>query len=242
MMTNTRSTKSLWARRLKQVAWGGACALVVLAGAQGIARAEDDDESNNSIWNLDTRMYQGFMSTLGLQNGNSDSIEYRERSPLVVPPSRTLPPPEAVTAQPNAAWPVDPDQKRRKDVAAAKRNRKGSNDPDMEGRSLRPSELNPAGTARPGASTRTTNGNGDADGRAILPSQLGYVGGLFSSGFGLGTQKDEVGTFTHEPARNTLVAPPPGYQTPSPAAPYGVTKRIEYDKPMKAEDLAVGRN
>ena len=36
---------------------------------------------------------------------------------------------------------------------------------------------------------------------------------------------DEVGKFEGEPPRTTLVDPPPGYLTPSPAAPYGVTPR-----------------
>jgi hypothetical protein len=81
----------------------------------------------------------------------------------------------------------------------------------------------------------------DADGSAVLPSQLGYFGGLFSwssFGFGLVQPKEEVGTFTREPPRAALTAPPVGYQTPSPAAPYGVTKRNEYG-PASKPDLAV---
>jgi hypothetical protein len=182
------------------------------------------------------------MGALGLKNGHNDAIEYRERSPLVVPPSRTLPPPETVRPQANGAWPVDPDQKRRKELAAAKRNKKPTSDVAIEGLPLLPSELD-----RPGARTasspaaRTTNGNGDPDGAPVLPSKLGYIGGLFSNGLGFTPQKDEVGTFTREPERNSLTAPPPGYQTPSPAAPYGVTKRIEYGTAIKTEDIAVGR-
>jgi hypothetical protein len=231
---NTRSATLLWSKRLKQAA----CALMVLAAAQGTARAEDDDDQN-SIWNLDTRVYQGFMSALGLRNGSEESIEYRERSPLVVPPSRNLPAPEAARVQPSPAWPVDPDQKKRKDAAAAKAKRKATPyDPDIEAGNLMPSELNRAGPGpvRPGSGRNSD----DPEGTAVLPSQLGYFGGLFSwSGLGVGVPKDEVGTFTREPPRGALTAPPVGYQTPSPAAPYGVTKRIEYGKATKP-DLAVG--
>jgi hypothetical protein len=143
-----------------------------------------------------------------------------------------LPPPDTARSQP-PAWPVDPDQKRRKDAAAAKRNRKDVNiELDAAGTPLSPSELNRTGSIRP--STRSAgpnNAGGDYEGNPVAPSQLGYLGGLFSwSGFGFGAQKEEVGTFTREPSREALTAPPVGYQTPSEAAPYGVTKRTERAK------------
>src|SRR4051794_7971387 len=96
--TNRRPSQLFRGRQLKQLAWGAACGLMLLAAAQGSARAEDDDDNQNSIWNLDTRIYQGFMTSLGLKNGSEKSIEYHERSPLVLPPTRDLPPPEAARA------------------------------------------------------------------------------------------------------------------------------------------------
>jgi hypothetical protein len=239
--TDRRSSPLFRGQRLKQLAWGAACGLMLLAAAQGSARAEDDDDQN-SIWNLDTRIYQGFMSSLGLKNGSEKSIEYHERSPLVLPPTRDLPPPEAAHATPGPAWPVDPDQKRRKEAAVAKTKRKAY-DPDVEAGNLMPSELNRGTTgavpgARPGR-----NGNDDPEGSNLAPSSLGYFGGLFGKGLGFGlpgAPKDEVGTFTKEPTREALTAPPPGYQTPSPAAPYGVTKRTG-SGPTAKPDLAVGQ-
>jgi hypothetical protein len=240
--TDRRSSPLSRGQRVKQLAWGVACGLMLLAAAQGSARAQDDDDNQNSIWNLDTRIYQGFMSSLGLKNGSEKSIEYHERSPLVLPPTRDLPPPEAAHATPGPAWPVDPDQKRRKEAAVAKAKRKAY-DPDEEARNLTPSELNRGTTgavpgARPGR-----NGNDDPEGSNLAPSSLGYFGGLFGKGLGFGmpgAPKDEVGTFTKEPTREALTAPPPGYQTPSPAAPYGVTKRTGYG-PTAKPDLAVGQ-
>jgi hypothetical protein len=238
-MTHTRS-EVLWTKWLKRAAWGTACGLLLLTAAQGSARAADDNE--DSIWNLDTRIYKGFMQSLGLKSGSDETIEYRERSPLVVPSSRDLPPPETTGSQPSAAWPVDPDQKRRKDAAAAKRNKRDASfELDKAGVPLTPSELNPVGasTPRTASGASTAPASGDPDGGAVLPSKLGYFGGLFSaSGFGFGAQKDEVGTFTREPPREALTAPPPGYQTPSPAAPYGVTNRIE--NKVTPVDPAVG--
>jgi hypothetical protein len=236
-------TTSRWTRHLRQAALAGTLGLVALAAcAQGSARAEDDEQTD-SIWNLDRRLYRGLMNGLGLRDGSESAIEYRERSPLVVPPSRNLPPPQANAGVRNPAWPKDPDAQRR-DVK-----RKAVSRPDnheSRGNALLPSELDPPGTASaPNRPRSTTPGGAPQDGgNVVSPSQLGYFGGLFSGsafGFGLGGPKEEVGVFTAEPPRSTLTAPPTGYQTPSPAQPYGVTKRPEYQKPIKTEELVVGR-
>jgi hypothetical protein len=73
----------------------------------------------------------------------------------------------------------------------------------------------------------------------MKPSDLGYKGGLFGSLF-KPTPDNEVGTFTGERPRTSLVEPPPGYQTPSPSQPYGVTKHLDLGKAKKAEDIPVG--
>ena len=52
----------------------------------------------------------------------------------------------------------------------------------------------------------------------LSPSQLGYTGGL--SGM-FGGNKTETAPFKGEPTRDSLTQPPPGYQTPSAAQPYG---------------------
>ncbi len=66
------------------------------------ARADDD----NPAWSK-------FMQTLGLKKSPDTQIHYTERSPLVVPPSRDLPPPvgDAATAP---DWPKDPNTTRSK--------------------------------------------------------------------------------------------------------------------------------
>ena len=52
-----------------------------------------------------------FLTTLGLKNpfAAQYGINYSERSPLVVPPTRDLPPPEAAGPPPTPNWPKDPD-------------------------------------------------------------------------------------------------------------------------------------
>ena len=96
---------------------------------------------------------------------------------------------------------------------------------------MTPSELNV-----PGATASTASGPPPTgpDGRPYNPNELGYFGGLFSlRAFGFGGYADEVGTFTNEPPRATLTAPPSGYQTPSPPQPYGTTKRVESSAPKQ---------
>jgi hypothetical protein len=211
-----------------------ASALIVLAlGAVEPTRAQDDSvEQGNSILNLEKRIWSGFVHGLGLRSPDDPVIEYRERSPLVVPPSRDLPPPQTKAASKDPAWPKDPDVVRRK--ARSKQTAKNvdaSRALDAASRPMTPAELNaPGGTASTSSGPPQTG----AYGRPYNPNELGYFGGLFSArGFGFGGYADEVGTFTSEPPRATLTAPPVGYQTPSPDQPYGTTKRVEHSVPKQ---------
>jgi hypothetical protein len=239
-------------RGVKRALLAGGLGLALMAAWGGnAARAQEDNET--SIWNLDQRVFNHVLKGLGLKGPNDGEIEIRERSPLVVPPSRNLPPPETAAAPRSPAWPDDPDDKRRRQ-AAEKKKRASSvaafeEAAGRQGDIITPSELNPSRTGTPSSSTTAAPGGygaGTTDtGSAILPSQLGGGGSsLFSwqnLSFGIGGPKEEYGTFTQEPPRHALTAPPTGYQTPSPAQPYGVTKRTEYEKPVKTDELVVGR-
>jgi len=219
-------TNSGWTKRARRIAFGGALGLAVLAALipAGAQAQDDDDDDKKSGWNLDKKLLNDLMRNLGLRNGNESQIEYRERSPLVIPPSKNLPPPEQAGAGRSAAWPVDPDVKRKKEAAVKRKERKGY-DPDYEERNLTPSELNPAGANRSASRPGTPGSMGDEGGGTPLqPSQLGYFGGLFSS-FGSSSNKDDVATFDREPPRNSLTAPPSGYQTPFLFKPSATTKK-----------------
>src|SRR4029079_8888199 len=63
------------------------------------------------------QFYDGVMSALGFQR-ERPPIGYRERSPLVVPRDSTLPPPQNTAAN-NPNWPVDPEVKQARALAAA---------------------------------------------------------------------------------------------------------------------------
>jgi hypothetical protein len=163
------------------------------------------------------------MEGLGLKRDGEPTISYQERSPLVIPPSRELRPPErsdAVTAN-NPAWPKDPDVQRRKAQAAAE-NRNISEEREREQNPLRPDQLSPKGTKKKQASTDNGyDAPASGFGSQVMPSELGHkgIGSFFS-----GSKKEESAKFTSEPPRSSLTDPPPGYQTPSPDQPYGIGK------------------
>jgi hypothetical protein len=213
---------------------------VVLAvgfGAQG-ALAQSADEEDLP---LETKIFRRFMKDLGMQR-DGDQIEYRERAPLVVPPSRNLPPPQAGTVSSNnPAWPKDPELLQQKREAAVGTRRKTTSAAEAEledARVLRPNELY-AGRTAPGTPTATPK-TPEESARALRPSELGSKGlfsGLFSTFGGSDTAQ-----FTGEPPRENLTAPPAGYQTPSPNQPYGITasKKGQRVKPATLESRAVG--
>src|SRR3974390_2261558 len=82
-------------------------AVLIAAGGIGhaLAQAADDDELP------DTKFFKGVLRGFGLQNGQENSgINYQERAPLVVPPTRDLPPPQADNpSRTSAMWPLDQD-------------------------------------------------------------------------------------------------------------------------------------
>lgn len=152
-------------------------------------------------------------------------IDYRERSPLVVPPTRNLPSPETVSADSNPAWPKDPDKTPKK-----KEQKLSVTDQQISGRPISPYELEKGRKAGAGL---TPSSSKESD--RLSPSELGYKGGIFGSLF-QDTNKDEVAQFPGEPPRTTLTAPPAGYLTPSPNQPYGLSAKKEAPKPYKLED------
>src|SRR5262245_19894345 len=123
--TTMPGTTCGWMAQARRIVLCGALGLLVVATvAPVVARAQADDDGGQektTIWNFDRKVLHGVMRGLGLRNGSESSIEYHERSPLVIPPSRSLPPPQQAGAGQTAAWPVDPDVKRKKEAAAKRK-------------------------------------------------------------------------------------------------------------------------
>ncbi|MEA2886588.1 MAG: hypothetical protein QOD11_948 [Bradyrhizobium sp.] len=206
-IVQNRSRTMMRALRLAAIVLG--IGLVMSANA---ARAEDDEDDST----FEEKIIKQIMTGLGGTNMENTGIEYRERSPLVIPPRSDLPPPAAAAEAPAPNWPKDPDVKRRKEAKEARK--KDNKDPREASRVLTPSEL-AAGKTAPGGGSAGPDLPGNPGATAILsPSQLGWEGGLKGM---FGGSKTESAPFTGEPTRDTLTMPPPGYQTPSPNYAYG---------------------
>jgi hypothetical protein len=219
-MVQTSSRALSRAARLAAVALG--IGLVMTAGA---ARAQEDDEDDKTF---EEKIIEGIMAGLGGTNMENRGIDYRERSPLVVPPKLNLPPPASAAEVKAPNWPKDPDEARRKAAIAARK--KDNKDPREASRILTPSELNKRGpkASSTADSDSVAQPGGNPGTNAILsPSQLGYSGG-FSGMFG--GNKPETAPFKGEPTRESLTQPPTGYQTPSPNYAYGTGPKESLNK------------
>ena len=215
-------------RQLRKVL-AAALGFVLLLGAP-VALAADDDDELTFEQKLMRNLFGGILSP-------GADIDYRERSPLVVPPTRDLPQPAQTAAATNTpAWPVDSDVKRRKEEAKARKQARRVQSDNEEGRALRPDELNVG--RKPGAGRVAGKPTPEQD--RMSPNDLGYKGGMWSNMFGF--KKEEPVPFAGEPPRTSLIEPPTGYRTPSPAQPYGIIGEEKYTpKAVKPEDIPVGR-
>src|SRR4051812_41906729 len=104
-MNTMRETEAGWAvhpsssamkRSLRLAAMATTMVLGIgLVMSAGAARAADDDDDNSSI---EDKVIKQIMTGLGGTNMENTGIDYRERSPLVVPPRIDLPPPAAAAS------------------------------------------------------------------------------------------------------------------------------------------------
>jgi hypothetical protein len=185
----------VWRKHVSRLAVGGVLALIGLTGiAPGVARAADSAESG---------LLGSMLKTLGI--GGENQIEYRERPPLVVPPTRDLPPPQTAATARDPNWPVDP--------KSAQPQKKGNQVRDLDRITVpqRPVEPGVAASGAPAGSPDTT--------AAIPPSPPAASGGLFGNLFSSSARPS--GPVMAAPTRKSLTEPPPDYESPSPSQPYG---------------------
>lgn len=218
------------------VAAMGALIFLLPTGAQ--AQKSDAD------W-YDTKMFQWMVGKITGNDG--PDIDYRERSPLVLPPSRDLPPPETAASaalSKNPEWPKDPDVQAALAEKAGKTAKNASviDDPYIRaGRPATRAELDKGRLANAGTPSGTDSPRRQMrdNGQPLSQSELGYKGGIFNSLFG--KQKEETARFTSEPPRSSLIEPPTGYLTPSANQPYGITARKDTTKMPTLEDKGIAR-
>jgi hypothetical protein len=205
--------QGLWrALKVSAVALG-----IGLVMASGAARAGDDDDDDDMTF--EEKLIDNLMSGIGAKSMEKKGIEYRERSPLVVPPRLDLPPPADTQAKAAPNWPKDPDEKRRKEAIAQRKKAVKATENWQAGRTLSPAEMNVGRTAAPERTSNDPIQPGTNANPSLSPAQLGYSGGLWN--MMKGGNASESKEFTSEPPRQSLVEPPPGYQTPSPNYAYG---------------------
>lgn len=203
------TTAGRWSRALRAGVAVLGVGMVIGAHAAHAQDSDDDDDTT-----FEQKIIKNIMGGIGAVGPNDRGIDYRERSPLVIPPKIDLPPPQSASAQPPAPnWPKDVDEAERKRIREAEKNRVRGED---SARPLMPSELAAARTKR--VTPTEPLQPGTTQNPMLSPSQLGFKGKLFGTLFG---QKTESAPFTGEPEREMLTQPPPGYQTPSSNFAYG---------------------
>jgi len=205
--------------RLRHGLIASVCGALVALGSVGAVKAqqaEDDDDS------FEQRIIKGILGGLGVDVGNKRGIEYRERSPLVIPPSLDLPPPDQADASArNPAWPRE--QTRKKTAVQAKPQIYAT--PDDPGTSSRmsPAEMRRGTNTNAQRVTDPSKSGSQEDpdiGRPLRPNELGSSSILNWRAL-TGSYANETAKFEGEPSRGQLTQPPPGYQTPSGNQPYG---------------------
>jgi hypothetical protein len=219
------------------------CALAaafIAASSVGPAWAADDQAENNEEdgdW-IDTKIVKGILHGLGLKNTTEPGINYHERSPLVVPPTRDLPPPQASRSPlPDSAWPKDKDMTPKK-VVKRKPSKPPSEAEQEDMRQLRPDELATRKPDQPRISS-SSGPAADTTGQQLTPKQLGFQGWSLGKLFDRGP---EVVEFKEEPTRGSLTDPPTGLRTPSPKYTYGVKNSMDpakngpNDQPTRGTD------
>ena len=222
-----------WMRRCSSKALRLSAAVlgVGLLMSTHVARAGDDDDDEPTF---EEKIISGIMKGMGATNMDNSDINYRERSPLVVPPKIDLPPPTSAAAEkPAPNWPKDPDEaKRRAAIAARKKDKADHTDATLAARNwaqpVMPDQLNVART-RPDSDVSSSDSlkPGDSQANPLSPSQLGFTSSFTSLFHG---NSSESVPFKQEPTRESLTQPPPGYQTPSPNFAYGTGPKESLNK------------
>lgn len=207
-------------KRLRRLLMAATCGVLVSLSSVA-AHAGDDDEDDDTF---EQKIIKNILGGMGVDVGRP-GIEYRERSPLVIPPSLDLPPPQdAAALERDPTWPKEQQAQRKKKAVAQKPLTNAS--PEEPGTSARmtPDELRRGSVAGNGRITDPSQSGSQEEpnvGRPLSPKELGG-GSIFSWSALTGSYKPEQSTFTGEPARSSLTQPPPGYQTPSASQPYGI--------------------
>ncbi|MGE7470524.1 hypothetical protein ACQKLX_13870 [Bosea sp. NPDC003192] len=163
-------------------------------------------------------LFKNLVEGMGLFGRDKADIEYKQRAPLVVPPSSALPKPQEAGANRSAAWPDDPDVARRK--AESESSNILFSTTEAYRANTRP--LLSQEELRRGRVTGRTNG---PDG--IVPDHNNYNNQIAPIRVGreMAARQAQVDTsnlqYGTEPRRQYLHEPPTGYRRPAGTAALG---------------------
>jgi len=171
-------------------------------------------------------VFDEVLSTIGITGKQRPNIDYRERAPLVVPPSGSgLRPPEQRPAVANGRWPNDPDVEERRRAAALRAGvpQYGAGDNTTSAGIIRDgNKVRNRYAGVPTAGTYTPSGEVNPA-RALSPEQVAEI--MANGPEGAATQPGV------DPGRRSLTEPPRGYR----AAQGGLKIKSTID-PMRNTD------
>ena len=154
-----------WRRGLMACVAAVALAGAVSASVPSAALAAEDEEEES----IETKFIKGLFGI-----NDRDSINYRERPPLVVPPNlEPLPQPEANAVTNTPSWPKDPEARRTQEARPSLKKtprRKTSEDDD---RALTPAELDAHGRKAAGSTVLNPTGPQDAESDSCASAAAG---------------------------------------------------------------------
>lgn len=154
----------------------------------------------------DTNMFNSVLGFVGMQfDKDRESIDYRARAPIVVPPRLDLPQPKEAARNP--AWPNDPDIAERRHAAANAQRPAPQLTPNAR------AELSPDELQRGRGALPTEGPPSECQAGAGTPICLHAPWKALQSALGSG-QPDVVQPGV-EPPRKYLTEPPPGYRKPT---------------------------
>ncbi len=162
----------------------------------------------------DTNTFNSVMGFFGMQaDKEQDSIDYRARAPLVVPPKMDLPPPKAADAGRPQDWPTDPDVIARRKALADSHRPAPQITPNTRAELSKEEMMK----GRSEDTTVTVDNRGDSCGAfggasACSGSAWDYV----TQKLGVGKKEEETVVLSgKEEPRKYLTEPPPGYRVPT---------------------------
>ena len=163
-------------------------------------------------------LFKNLIEGSGLFGSSKADIEYKQRAPLVVPPSSSLPKPQEAGAHRSAAWPDDPDVARRRAERDSSNilyqnteSYRANTRPLMSQEELRRGRVAGRANGPDGIVADHNNYNNQ-----IQPIRVGREMAARQS------QTDEANlAYGSEPARRYLHEPPAGYRRPAATAALG---------------------